>query len=117
MSPNSVTSWGAEATVLCTEITAAQTPHQQPAVAFSRPHIRVLALPDSVTIHAVSQHVQHFNASHINKLSGLYMDLTFSIFQVWLTGYSSSSLACNLSNLDRSELAHRQRRTAERAKS
>ena len=53
----------------------------QPAAAFSRPH-SVLALPVSVTVHAVSQSVQHFNASHISNLSGLYMDLTFSIFQV-----------------------------------
>ena len=55
-------------------------PARQPAAAFSRPH-SFLALPVSVTVHAVSQSVQHFHASHINNLSGLYMDLTFSIFQ------------------------------------
>ena len=67
-----------------TRARGAQTtrPSSPPApAAFSRPY-SVLALPVSVTVHAVSQSVQHFNASHINTLSGLYMDLTFSIFQV-----------------------------------
>ena len=58
--------------------TPAARPH---AGASSRPQ-SILALPVSLSVHALSHCVQPFNASHINNLGGLYMDLTFSIFQV-----------------------------------
>ena len=64
-----------------TRTRAAQTHPSLPAGASSRPQ-SVLALPVSLSVHALSHCVQRFNASHINNLGGLYMDLTFSIFQV-----------------------------------
>lgn len=45
-----------------------------------RTHIHVVVCPVSVTVHAVSQRIQDFNASYINKLSAILYG--FDLFNI-----------------------------------